>query len=444
MAKKKTHEQFIQEVYDLVGNEYSVLTYYEGAHTKISIKHNKCGHQWNITPGSFLKGARCPKCGIISMKLKQRKTNEQFTKEVIKLVGNEYTFLEKYINNKTKIKVKHNKCGHEYYVQPGNFLYGKRCPICSQYKSTEEFKNEVDKLSNGEYELVSEYKGYDKSVYIKHKKCDHVYKTTPSYFISGSRCLKCAHEYVGKCNASSAEEFNEKLKNISNGKCIALEPYINNAKKIKFKNIECGHEFITRPSIVLKGHFCPTCGYEKGRLKQLKTHEQFLNEVKVMGEGEYELMEEYKGDRTKIKFLHKTCNRTFKMIPSNFIKGIRCPHCSESKGEHKVYKVLDKLNVEFKREYRIKECKKKRPLPFDFAIFKENDLKALIEYDGELHYKTARWSNASKRLEGSKLSDKIKNDFCSTNNIPLIRIPYWEYNNIDTIIKKELKKLSIL
>jgi Zn ribbon nucleic-acid-binding protein len=442
--KKKTHEDFLLEVKRLVGEEYSILTKYKGAQAKVTMKHNKCGYQWDIVPTSFLRGTRCPKCGIISMKLKQRKTNEKFLQEINDLVGNEYTFLEKYINNRTEIKVRHNKCSYEYYVRPNNFLQGKRCPICSQYKTAEEFKNQVAELSNGGYELVSEYLGWDKYVKIKHKKCGHIYETTPSQFIRGSRCLKCAHEYVGKCNALTTEEFNKKLKEVSNGKCIALEQYTNNYSKIRFKNLECGHEFVTRPSTVLRGHFCTVCGYERISLKQLKTHKQFLSEVEVMGEGEYELLEQYKGDKTKIKFIHKTCNRIFKMSPSNFIKGIRCPHCSESKGEHKIYKVLDKLNVKFEREYRIKECKKKRPLPFDFAIFKNNNLKALIEYDGELHYKTARWSNANERLEDTKLSDKIKNDYCNTNNIPLIRIPYWEYDNIDIIIKKELKSLSIL
>ena len=34
---------------------------------------------------------------------------------------------------------------------------------------------------------------------------------------------------------------------------------------------------------------------------------------------------------------------------------------------------------------------------------------------------------------------KIKNDYCSINNINLIRIPYWEFENIENIINQEIK-----
>lgn len=32
----------------------------------------------------------------------------------------------------------------------------------------------------------------------------------------------------------------------------------------------------------------------------------------------------------------------------------------------------------------------------------------------------------------------VKNKFCKDNNIKLIRIPYWEYDNIEKILIKEL------
>jgi len=35
--------------------------------------------------------------------------------------------------------------------------------------------------------------------------------------------------------------------------------------------------------------------------------------------------------------------------------------------------------------------------------------------------------------------DSIKNEFCSNNNIRLLRIPYWDLCNIENILEKELK-----
>ena len=58
----------------------------------------------------------------------KRKTNEEFLKQAYDLVGDEYTFLETYKNNYTKLKIRHNTCKHEYCVRPNSFLDGNgRC-----------------------------------------------------------------------------------------------------------------------------------------------------------------------------------------------------------------------------------------------------------------------------------------------------------------------------
>lgn len=62
--KLKTTEQFKLEVYTLVQNEYSVLDNYINRHAKIKFQHNLCGHVYTATPGTFLRGSRCPKCVI--------------------------------------------------------------------------------------------------------------------------------------------------------------------------------------------------------------------------------------------------------------------------------------------------------------------------------------------------------------------------------------------
>ncbi len=104
-------------------------------------------------------------------------------------------------------------------------------------------------------------------------------------------------------------------------------------------------------------------------------------------------------------------------------------------------------SIKFIRQYRIAECKNKRALPFDFAIFNENnsELICLIEYDGEQHFKPVRFIGMSvedslKAFETTKEKDNIKNDYCIVNNIKLIRIPYWDFKNVDQILKNEIPK----
>lgn len=131
--KKMTNDQFLNEVYNLVGNEYTVLSKYDGIDTKVEFKHNKCGSKFNMTPYCFLRlGHRCHKCAIAIRNRKHNRTDKEF-RELVKQDGfGEYVPLEKYVNSTTKIKMKHLVCGKEYYVLPYKFLDGRRCPYCNQ------------------------------------------------------------------------------------------------------------------------------------------------------------------------------------------------------------------------------------------------------------------------------------------------------------------------
>ena len=59
---RKTTEQFINEIFDLVGNEYDVLGAYINAKEKILMRHNICGCSFDATTSNFLSGNRCPVC----------------------------------------------------------------------------------------------------------------------------------------------------------------------------------------------------------------------------------------------------------------------------------------------------------------------------------------------------------------------------------------------
>ena len=63
MAKKLTNDDIIQRMYDLVSNEYTKLNdVYINAHAKFPIRHNTCGHEYEIAWNPFNSGVRCPKC----------------------------------------------------------------------------------------------------------------------------------------------------------------------------------------------------------------------------------------------------------------------------------------------------------------------------------------------------------------------------------------------
>lgn len=94
-----------------------------------------------------------------------------------------------------------------------------------------------------------------------------------------------------------------------------------------------------------------------------------------------------------------------------------------------IQKILNDNGIVYIKECEFPDLKNKKPLRFDFAIL-DNDKKIvrLIEFDGIQHYKKQQYFTHS--LEETQESDKIKNNYCKINNIPLVRIPYWERDNI--------------
>lgn len=63
----------------------------------------------------------------------------------------------------------------------------------------------------------------------------------------------------------------------------------------------------------------------------MKSNSDFLNEVqKLVGE-EYQVLEPYKGSKTKINFFHQSCGNIFSMQPNQFLNGQRCPNCARKR-----------------------------------------------------------------------------------------------------------------
>jgi len=102
-----------------------------------------------------------------------------------------------------------------------------------------------------------------------------------------------------------------------------------------------------------------------------------------------------------------------------------CGCITYSIGEKNIEDILKENNICYIKEYTNSELNKKR---FDFAILKNNIIIRLIEFDGEGHYEEiSHWKNS---LEYRKSHDKEKNQYALSHNIPLVRIPYWERDNI--------------
>jgi very-short-patch-repair endonuclease len=134
-------------------------------------------------------------------------------------------------------------------------------------------------------------------------------------------------------------------------------------------------------------------------------------------------------------FYQKAANHTF---------GDGCPKCKSSKGENRVRNYLLNSNILIDEQKTFKDCRhpdSNRRLRFDFYL---PNINTIIEYDGIQHYKPHSFGSdrttetQNINLLKVQIVDKIKNEYCIKNNIRLIRIPYWDFGNIEKILKKEL------
>ncbi len=118
--------------------------------------------------------------------------------------------------------------------------------------------------------------------------------------------------------------------------------------------------------------------------------------------------------------------------------GKGCEKCNLYKGEEKIEKFLIKNNIVYIFQKRFDNCRNKKPLPFDFGIPYENNSWTCIEHHGEQHYFPVEYFGGKEKFKEQKKLDKIKAKYCKENNIKLLIIPYWEFNNIEQILTKAL------
>lgn len=101
-------------------------------------------------------------------------------------------------------------------------------------------------------------------------------------------------------------------------------------------------------------------------------------------------------------------------------------------GEEYIKSELEKYNIEYETQKTFEDCKYIEKLKFDFYIPKIN---TIIEYDGEQHFKPIDIFGGEKEFKDRSIRDNIKNQYCKSRNIIMVRIPYYKFKEIPQIIQ---------
>lgn len=293
-------------------------------------------------------------------------------------------------------------------------------------KRKQDYIKKLKQTKNDEFELLGEFTKTREKALFKHKVCGYVWRTTPYNLLKskGTGCPKCQN----RAKSYSTDDFKKKLKDKFGHEYELLkgQKYNNNIEKLTFIHNKCGNEFqISSDSLFRSKIPCNKCS-RKNRKTNKKTTEQFKNELYQKHKDEYILVEgsEYKSALEKVKITHTKCGYTWDVRASHILHTSKCPNCNESKGESLIKDILEDNNVSYIREYTFEDLKNVKKLPFDFALFIDNELVGLIEYDGSQHFIPFEHFGGKEKLRKTQYNDRKKNEYCDKNRIPLKRIKY--------------------
>ncbi|MER2024808.1 MAG: hypothetical protein ABS879_04210 [Eubacteriales bacterium] len=88
----------------------------------------------------------------------------------------------------------------------------------------------------------------------------------------------------------------------------------------------------------------------------------------------------------------------------------------------------------YETQLRYDDCRYKNPLPFDFTI-KVNGTIVHIEFDGKQHFTSIKAFGDDKGYCFRVIRDWVKNEYCKTKKIKLVRIRYDQAEAIDDILE---------
>ena len=310
----------------------------------------------------------------------------------------------------------------------------------------EKMQRYCDENANG-YIVLDEKridKGYQKQQWAL-LQCPNEHEPTWiwwNHFTHGRRCKHCKGARIAKSLQKNINEVEQIFKEYG----LTIDN-LNDYKGVDI-NISChddlGYKYFTNVTS-LKMH--------KSTAKFSMLNPYSLDNIKLfckLERPDYEIIStEYIGIKEVYIWKYngvfqnnKDYDRLFQCTADGFINGkVKHPAISKSSLELKMCKILDNLHINYETQKTFENCKDKIKLRFDF-YFLLNNKEYCIEVDGEQHFKPIEFWGGESTFREIKKRDKIKNDYCLSNGINLLRIPFNEIDNAKNIILDYLKSTA--
>jgi len=400
--------------------------------------------------------------------MKNNKFTYKYVKEYIE--NHDYELIsKKYINSNYKLIIKDN-IGYYYFI----YLYSLQNHMPNKFDKSNPYTIQNIKLwcklNNKSFELLSDtYEGNSKKLKWKCLKedCREIFEKSWNSIYANQNCGYCAGKQVGlsNCLATKNPQLASEWHPTLNGDLTPYDVTYSSHKEVWWK-CEKGHEwFINVNNRTVNG--CPYCS----GLYPSEENNLLVNNPKLCDDWNYDKNnkkpEEYTHNANKyVNWICKECKHEWSAKISDRNQGNGCPECRKSKGEKEIDNVLIdnnwiKINQQefnklinedrYNKNYFIPQIKYNgligvsgKLLSYDYYIPK---LNLLIEYDGEFHfrliklYKNEPKKDAEERYKKQCVHDIRKNKYAMDNDIDLLRIPYWEFDNLEEILNDYVFKI---
>ena len=376
------------------------------------------------------------------------KIPESELKRITEEKGFEYVGVE-YLSNKHRkpsiqfMCPKHREKGVQSKLLANMKKSNGKCNYCNGHKRTHSDFVEIMKGVNPNIEFLSEYKNATSSVKCHCLVCGYEWISIPNRLLRGMGCALCGYKTLSTKKTKTHNTFKKEIDEKFQGKIILLSEYTGSHDKVKCQCKIDDTIWETSATTLLTGKVgCPTCNANATRDRCIKSNKQFVSELKVMNPN-IEPLEEYCDDHSKIKCRCKIHGYVWYAIPNKILhRRTGCPKCASYHNEKTLDYILEKWDLKYSVQKKFQDCKDKNMLPFDRYL---DDFNVLIEYDGEGHFQPIPRGNSDgvASFNITQKHDKIKDEYCKKNKIPLIRIPYWEKENMEYYLFDQFVKKNI-
>lgn len=190
------------------------------------------------------------------------------------------------------------------------------------------------------------------------------------------------------------------------------------------------------PNSHLNGKGCNKCSNFQNAVTKKYNIKDFIDKANKVHNSKYDYsLVNYTLSKNKVIIICPV-HGEFEQVAASHLRGRECYICANSRIESKCLIDIDNSLSTYvvHKEYRFNDCRDILPLPFDRYI---PELNIIIEYDGSQHFNKTQFNNTIEAFNKIQTHDRVKNEYCESKGINLIRLKYDEkhVNVLDDYIR---------